>query len=90
MSADTAEELKAVRQDIKQLNEGMIASFKQIGDTFIAFGDTMASKEDLGKLEARMDGKMAAMEGRIKDDIAKLKESLIDTIKQLWQQRSSE
>ncbi len=61
LAADTAEGLRDIKQDIKQLNDGMMASFKQIGDTFMAFGDTMATKEDL-----------ATLEGRIKDDIANI------------------
>jgi archaellum component FlaC len=33
-AADSAEELKAIRQDIKQLDDGMKSSFTQIGDAF--------------------------------------------------------
>jgi chromosome segregation ATPase len=82
-AADSAEELKAIRQDIKQLDETMRASFDGIGDTFIGFGDTMATKEDL-----RND--LSAMEGRINNNITQMKEDLLDAIKQLWQQRPSE
>jgi uncharacterized coiled-coil protein SlyX len=34
LSSDTAEELKVIRLEIGQLNDGMIASFKQIGEIF--------------------------------------------------------
>lgn len=55
LSSDTAENFRDIKQDIKQLSDGMMASFKQIGDTFVAFGETMATKEDLSKLETRID-----------------------------------
>jgi uncharacterized coiled-coil protein SlyX len=62
LSSDTAEELRAIRQEIKD-------SYKEIGDTFINLENnleavkshldrieaTMATKEDLSKLEARLD-----------------------------------
>jgi uncharacterized coiled-coil protein SlyX len=64
MSSDTAEELKAIRQDIKQLDEGMMSSFKKIGDTFI---DTMATKDDLKPLATKED--LAS----VKTDLAELK-----------------
>lgn len=34
LSSDTAEELKVIRLEVGQLNDGMIASFKQIGEIF--------------------------------------------------------
>lgn len=96
-AADSAEELKAIRQDIKQLDLDIKDSYKSIGDTFIALGEdldtvmaTMATKEDLSSLEARMDSKLSAMEGRINGNIAAMETRLVDTIKQLWQQRPSE
>ena len=64
LSSDQAEELKAIRQDIKQLNDGMMASFKKIGDTFI---DTTATKDDIADLKTTMATKAT------KDDIADLK-----------------
>jgi len=63
LSNDTAEELKAIRQDIKQLNDGMMSSFKKICDTFI---DTVANKEDLTPLATKDD--LTAMQGQIKQD----------------------
>jgi uncharacterized coiled-coil protein SlyX len=57
---DTAEELRAIRQDIKRLSEGVTASYVSIGDTFMATWKdteaTLATKEDISKLEARFDG----------------------------------
>jgi len=52
LSSDTAEELKAIRQDIKHFDEGMMSSFKKIGDTII---DTLATKDDISAVEARLD-----------------------------------
>lgn len=57
-AADSAEELKAIRQDIKQLDEGMKSSFTQIGDAFTlldgnieAVKGIMATKDDIARLE---------------------------------------
>lgn len=53
LSSDTAEELKTIRQDIKQLNEGMMASFKQIGDTFVALESNVEEiKTRLDRMES--------------------------------------
>jgi len=77
LSNDTAEELKALRQDIKALDESMKSSFDGIGDAFTLLDGnsetvkaTMATKEDLRQLEDRIDHKMTAMEGRINGNIA--------------------
>jgi uncharacterized coiled-coil protein SlyX len=75
MSADTAEELKAIRQDIKQLDEGMMASFKKIGDTFI---DTTATKDDISRVETRLDRIEATM--ATKEDIAELKGLMVQLL----------
>ena len=92
LSSDQAEELKAIRQEIKQLNDGMMASFKQIGDIVL---DTMATKDDISAIREDMATKddistirddMATMEGRIKADIDDLK----SLIMQLWQQKPPE
>src|SRR5260370_30652096 len=75
LAVDTEEGLRDIKQDIKQLNDGMMASFKQIGDTFMAFGDTMATKEDLATLEGRIKDDIANIEAIMatKDDIASIK-----------------
>ena len=60
-AADTAKSLKLIRQDIKKLDEGMMKSFKQIGDIIIdqlnprlaRIEATMATKDDMSKLETR-------------------------------------
>lgn len=90
LSSDQAEELRAIRQEIKD-------SYKEIGDFFVKLDEgleavkaTMASKEDLSKLRDEMKADMAAMENRINANIATLKEDLLDAIKPLWQQRPSE
>jgi uncharacterized coiled-coil protein SlyX len=85
LADDTAESLRDLKQDIKQLNDGMMSSFKKIGDTFIETVankedlEPLATKDDISRLEARIDDKMTAMETRI-----------IDTFKQLLQQKSGE
>jgi uncharacterized coiled-coil protein SlyX len=68
LSSDQAEELKAIRQEMK-------SSFKEIGETFI-------------NLEESIEKKLTAMENRLNANIADLKESLLDAIKQLWQYKS--
>lgn len=82
LSSDQAEELKAIRQEIKRLSEGITDSYKSIGDTFIALGEdldtviaTMATKDDL-----------TAMEVRLNDSIDELK----SLVMQLLQQNSGE
>ena len=75
MSNDTAEELKAIRQDIKKLSDGITDSYKSIGDTFIALEQNIYTRFD--QLEASI---------ATKDDIAELK----DLIKQLLQQKPGE
>jgi hypothetical protein len=53
----------------------MKSSFKEIGETFI-------------NLEESIEKKLTAMENRLNANIADLKESLLDAIKQLWQYKS--
>ena len=69
LSSDQAEELKAIRLEIKQLSEGITASYKSIGDTFIALGEdldtviaTMATKEDLAALKTAQDARFDKIE----------------------------
>jgi chaperonin cofactor prefoldin len=89
LSSDQAEELKAIRQEIKQLSEGITASYVSIGDTFMAtWADTkatLATKDDISKLEARFD--------KVEGDITALKAdhgAKLDTILKLLQQKSGE
>ncbi len=95
LSNDTAEELRAIRQDIKQLDDGTRSSFMQIGDTLIAIEESlettkaiMATKEDLKILATKEE--MIAMENRINSNITVMKDSLLDAIKQLQQQKPSD
>ena len=89
LSSDTAEELKAIRQEIKQLNDGMMSSFKKIGDTFI---DTVANKEDLTAMEGRITGEIAQIkatqieQGQRQDKM----DSKLDLILQLLQKKDQE
>lgn len=89
LASDTAEELKAIRQtidanftelkqDIKQLSDGITDSYKSIGDTFVAPWDdikaTLATKEDITKVETRLDRIETRLESTAtKDDIAGIK-----------------
>jgi uncharacterized coiled-coil protein SlyX len=90
LSNDTAEELRVIRQDNKTLFDHMQKGFHQahefVQERFAEVNTrldrieaTMATKEDLSKLESRMDDKMSAMESR-----------LIEAMKTLFQQRSGE
>ena len=69
-SADTAEELKAIRQDGKALFEHMQQGFEQAN----ALIKETASKEDVRRLEARIGGveqQMDSMDSKL-DQILKL------------------
>ena len=65
---DTAEELRVIRQDIKQLSEGITASYVSIGDTFVATWKdteaTLATKEDLASLKATTGERFDKLEAR--------------------------
>lgn len=71
---DTAEELRAIRQDIKRLDDGIKVSYVSIGDTFIATWkdiearlatkeDIASVKRDISKLETHFD-KLEATQNR--------------------------
>jgi hypothetical protein len=108
-----AESLRDIKQDIKQLNDGMMASFLQIGDAFtlnannieavkqdvVSIKATMATKEDLRKLEIRFDkleSDVVSIKATMatKEDLHKLEirfdklEATQDLILQLLQQKS--
>jgi uncharacterized phage infection (PIP) family protein YhgE len=78
LSSDTAEELKAIRTDMK-------ASFKQIGDTIVKIEEAMATKDDVSQLRDEMKSDMAAMESRINQGIADLKTGLLEALRDLQQ-----
>jgi hypothetical protein len=79
-ASDTAEEFKALRQDMQ-------ASFKQIGDTIVKIEEaTMATKEDVSRLRDEMKSDMTAMESRINQGIADLKTGLLEALRDLKQQ----
>lgn len=81
ITEDAAANMRELKQDIKQLNESMLASFKTIGDTFIAFGsDLEAVKQDVAAIKATM---------ATKDDIASIKATQEQILK-LIQQKSGE
>ena|SRR2546429_7473194 len=73
LSSDSAEELKAIREEIKQLNDGMMASFKQIGEHFGLLEKENATKADIARLETTMATKedIARLEGLIKQLLPK-------------------
>jgi len=105
LASDTAEELKSIRQtidanftelkqDIKQLSDGITDSYKSIGDTFVVTWDdikaTLATKEDITKVETRLDRIETRLESTAtKDDIAGIKATQ-DLILQLLQQKTPE
>ncbi|HEX3643713.1 MAG TPA: hypothetical protein VHV10_20680 [Ktedonobacteraceae bacterium] len=69
LSDDTAESLRDLKQDIKNLDEGITASYKSIGDTFVALGEdldtviaTMATKEDIADLKTAQDARLSRIE----------------------------
>lgn len=84
LSSDQAEELKAIRQEIKTLNDGMMSSFKELGNYFELTEKAMATKDDIGRIETRLDT-MAT-----KEDLATMKNEILDAMKQLLQQKPSE
>jgi uncharacterized coiled-coil protein SlyX len=55
LSSDQAEELKAIRLEIKQLDEGMMSSFKELGGYFELTEKAMATKDDLKTLATKQD-----------------------------------
>lgn len=83
MASDNAESLRAIRQDINALSDkvdqGFLQAHTYIDDHMADLKATMATKDDINQLEARMDAKMSAMETR-----------LIDAIKALFSQKSGE
>jgi uncharacterized coiled-coil protein SlyX len=85
LSNDTAEELKVIHQDIKQLDEGMMTSFKKIGDTFI---ETTATKDDISSIHIRFD-KVEGDIAELKGDITSMKATQEQILK-LLQQKSGE
>jgi hypothetical protein len=60
LSSDTAEELKAIRLEIKQLSESITASYVSIGDTFLAMGDDI--KQGIAELKAAQDTRFDKIE----------------------------
>ena len=83
-----------LKQDIKQLSDGITDSYKSIGDTFVATWDdikaTLATKEDITKVETRLDRIETRLESTAtKDDIAGIKATQ-DLILQLLQQKTPE
>jgi hypothetical protein len=96
MSNDTAEELKVIHQDIKQLNERMQSGFLEIGALFDRNFDTLATlatkddltavqgqiKEDTGTIETRLD--------RMETDITSMKATQEQILKLLQQKSRGE
>jgi chromosome segregation ATPase len=60
LSSDQAEEFKAIRQDIKELDQGIKSSYLQIGDTFTAMGNDI--KQGLAELKAAQDARFDKIE----------------------------
>ena len=96
MSSDTAESLNALqqdltenvvvlREDISKLEGKVDQGFRQ-AHAFI--NENIASKEDLRKIETRIDRIESTM--ATKEDLTAMKNELLDAMKLLFQQRSSE
>jgi len=92
-ASDSAEEFKAVRQDIKQLDLGIRDSYKSIGDTFIALGEdldtvmaTMSTKDDISRLETRIETTLVTKD-ELRSELNAMESRLIDAMKMLFQQR---
>lgn len=83
LSADTAEELKSIRQEIKVLNDKVDQGFLQV-HTYI--NEYIASKEDISRLK----GEIMIIENHIRQDMIDMKNELLDEIKILFQQKQGE
>jgi|SRR5260370_27925847 len=74
LASDTTEELKAIRRDIKQLDDGMRASFLQIGDAFdLNANNIEAVKQDLAAFKAAQDARFDKLEATQAEILALLK-----------------
>jgi uncharacterized coiled-coil protein SlyX len=78
LASDQAEELKAVRQDIKGLNEGMMSSFKELGTYFELTEKAMATKEDIKTLATKED--ISTLETRL-SKIEDTQEQILELLK---------
>jgi len=94
MSSDTAESLNAlqqdltlnvqvIREDINKLNDGMMASFKELGGYFELTEKAMATKDDLATMATKQD--ISTLETRL----GKIEDTQEQILK-LLQQRSGE
>lgn len=87
LADDTAEELKAIRQDIKQLDERMQSGFIEIGTLFDRnFRSFDAIETRLDRIESDISGIRDTM--ATKDDIASIKATQ-EQILQLLQKKQS-
>lgn len=89
LSNDTAEELRVLTNHVDQ---GFKQAHAYIQENIEA---VMATKEDISKLDARIDRvdeRLDRIETTMstKEDITAMEVRLVDTIKQLWQQRPSQ
>jgi len=97
LSNDTAEDLKALRNDIKALSEHVDLGFKQAHAYIQENIETRLDDHSkrLDQIETRLDDHSKHFD-RIetimatKDDIAAMEGRLLDAIKQLWQQKPSQ
>jgi len=62
LGANVEELAEDLKQDIKQLNDGMMASFKQIGEHFGLLEKENATKEDLAALETKVNARFDRLE----------------------------
>lgn len=79
--------LEGIQEDIENLDQGMRSSFAQIGDTFIAVETTI--RDDINKLEEHLDSTMVTKD-ELRNELSAMETRLIDAMKMLFQQKSSE
>jgi len=91
LSLDTQANFTEVKQDIKQLDEGIKASYVSIGDTFIATWDdikaTLATKEDVSDIKTTMAtkddiSKVHSRFDKVEGDIARLEGLIMQLLQQ--------
>jgi polyhydroxyalkanoate synthesis regulator phasin len=100
LSNDTAEDLKALRNEIKALSEHVDLGFKQAHAYIQENIETRLDdhSKHFDRIETRLDDHSKhfdRIETRLdatatKEDITAMEERLIDIIKQLWQQKPSQ
>ena len=82
-ASDSAEEFKAVRQEIKQLNDGMMSSFKELGGYFELTEKAIDKRFE--EIKATM-----VTKDELRSELSAMETRLIDAMTRLLQQKSGE